>query len=598
MKRGSADKTSGVRCALAIAAIAAAAIGAGASGSTAQASISPEETAGREVLTYRIPAGSMANALNILADISGLQLLYDAGVTERLRTSGLSGQYSVKEGLDRLLRGTGLSYRIAAKRRTVSIVLAQNDAGTQSDAGAIALPAVDVEGSGSGGGGGAGDGSFGGAGPAQDPYNKTYVLPNATTGTKTNTPIMDTPLNVQVITQQVLQDQQAITIQQALQNVSGVDVAGGGGASHGTPYNQIVLRGFPTFAYYRNGFRLDTGLSPDSELDSISTLQLANVASVEVLKGPAAILYGLSEPGGIINIVTKEPLNAPYYSVQQQIGSFANYRTSMDATGPLTQDGALLYRMDMSYQNNNAPFGSPTDFDYAKNAFIAPVIKWNVDQATWVKLEAQYNETHQNLDYTFAPIYNGEFMTIPRTRNYGGPSPETQNSIFAALTWSHQFDNDWSAKQQLAYYRGNLSENINAPLLIADFGAGPQILSLNQPTTSAQTTFSANTDIIGHINTFGAKHTLLLGGDVYSTQTSVLNLGSPLSLIDIWNPVLPGAPLVPRAWLLFSRRPSTRKQPASICKTRSNCRTISFSWRGRDINISSKPWRRARRSAS
>jgi iron complex outermembrane recepter protein len=77
--------------------------------------------------------------------------------------------------------------------------------------------------------------------------------------------------------------------------------------------------------------------------------QLANVADVEVLKGPGAILYGLAEPAGIVNIVAKEPLNAPYYSVQQQVGSLAFYRTSVDATAPLTEDGAWLYRMNMSY---------------------------------------------------------------------------------------------------------------------------------------------------------------------------------------------------------------------------------------------------------
>jgi iron complex outermembrane recepter protein len=95
----------GGRPALAIAAISAFAMVAGASGSTAQASIAPQERAG-EGRTYSIPPGSMANALNTFADKNGLQLLYDAGVTERLQTSGLVGQYSVKQGLDQLLKGT------------------------------------------------------------------------------------------------------------------------------------------------------------------------------------------------------------------------------------------------------------------------------------------------------------------------------------------------------------------------------------------------------------------------------------------------------------------------------------------------------------
>ncbi len=113
----------------------------------------------------------------------------------------------------------------------VSIVLAQNDTGTQTDAGAIALPTVEVTARRAATGKG-----FGGAGPAQDPYNTTYVLKDASTGTKTDTPVMDTPLNVQSVTQQVLRDQQVITLDQALQNVSGVTVAGGGANGSGTAF--------------------------------------------------------------------------------------------------------------------------------------------------------------------------------------------------------------------------------------------------------------------------------------------------------------------------------------------------------------------------
>jgi iron complex outermembrane receptor protein len=509
----------------------------------AHATIPPRELA-VAAKSYQIPAGSIAVALNRLAEANGVQIVYRAQLTRYVKTQGLSGSYAMEDALGMLLAGTGLTYRLSGNGKAVSIILAQNDTGAQSDAGGLTLPTVEVtatQGGGAGGGQGTGDGSYGGAGPGQDPYNTSYVLPDSSTGTKTDTPVMDTPLNVQTVTQQVIQDQQAITLEQALQNVSGVTVAGGGGSGAGSAYNQLVVRGFPTSTIYRNGFRLDTG-NGLSEVDGISTTQLANVASIDVLKGPAAVLYGLLEPGGLINIVTKEPLNAPYYSVQQQLGSFANYRTSIDATGPLNPEGSLLYRMDLSYQNNDAPLGSPYDFDYAKNTFFAPVVKWNIDGATWVKLEAQYNETHQNLDYTAVPLFNGVFVPVPRNVNYGGPSPDRQTQIFTALTWSHQFDNDWSVKQQLAYYRGAVDQNITFPFTIGDFGNGPQFLNFTEPTFSTETVFSGNVDITGHFNTFGAKHTLLLGGDVYDLQTSIINFGNPLSVTNVWNPVLPPTP--------------------------------------------------------
>ncbi len=93
---------------------------------------------------------------------------------------------------------------------------------------------------------------------AKDPYNEDYVLPNATAGTKTDTPIMETPLNVQVITKQVLKDQQVINLGQALKNVSGV--ATSGTADYGANLDQnIFLRGFASQTFFRNGFRLQQG---------------------------------------------------------------------------------------------------------------------------------------------------------------------------------------------------------------------------------------------------------------------------------------------------------------------------------------------------
>ena len=212
------------------------------------------------------------------------------------------------------------------------------------------------------------------------------MLEKASTGTKTNTPVMDTPLNVQVVSQQVLQDQQATTLATALQNVSGVTVTDGAFNLGCCGSSGILLRGFLTNTYYRDGFRVDATYNQN---DYVTTRQLANVQSVDVLKGPGAILYGIVDPGGVINLTTKEPLDAPYYAVQQQISSLALYRTTVDATGPLNLDKSLLYRMNMSYENNGAPLGSSVDLTNAQSLFVAPVVKWNVDAATWVKLEAE-----------------------------------------------------------------------------------------------------------------------------------------------------------------------------------------------------------------
>ena len=83
---------------------------------------------------------------------------------------------------------------------------------------------------------------------------------------------------------------------------------------------------------YRNGFRISANQS-----------ETVNLERLEVLKGAAAMLYGRIEPGGMLNLVTKKPLDIPYYSLQQQFGSYDLYRTTLDATGPVPGNDALLY---------------------------------------------------------------------------------------------------------------------------------------------------------------------------------------------------------------------------------------------------------------
>ena len=214
-------------------------------------------------------------------------------------------------------------------------------------------------------------------GVCNDP--KSYAAPIQSVGTKVNTAVMDTPVTTKTVTHQMLEDQQVITLDQALRNVSGVTTSGGGNQAVGNSFSRIMLRGFPTQNYFRDGFRID---SFGYNFAGAGSVEMANVESIEVLKGPAAILYGAVEPGGIVNINTKQPLDKPAYSIQQQIGSYANYRTSLDATGPLTQNKDLLYRFTMSYEND----GSFRTLDYNRNLMFNPVVKWNIDANTWVSV--------------------------------------------------------------------------------------------------------------------------------------------------------------------------------------------------------------------
>ena len=269
---------------------------------------------------------------------------------------------------------------------------------------------------------------------------------------------------------------------------------------------------------------------------------MANVESVEVLKGPAAILYGMVEPGGMVNIITKQPLAKPYYALNQQFGSFNNYRTTVDSTGPVTKDDTLLYRLNMSYQNSD----SFRQFAGKEDVFLAPVLKWNISSKTQATLDFEYNYQHVGLDVPFIPFVNGQLTHIPQSLNYGEYSPGVIQSFYGGFNWSHQFNDDWKLKQRFSVNQGNT--DISA-WIFPTSATNTQVARFRAGDVFQNNTYSSGIDLTGHFDTLMLKHTLLLGGDYYrldqnfqeNTNLDPINF-LQYSYIDIVNPVHPGTP--------------------------------------------------------
>jgi iron complex outermembrane recepter protein len=269
---------------------------------------------------------------------------------------------------------------------------------------------------------------------------------------------------------------------------------------------------------------------------------MANIESVEVLKGPAAILYGLVEPGGMVNVVTKQPLTTPYYAANQQIGSYNYYRTTLDATGPLSTDKNLLYRMNMSYQNSDS-FRDKVD---KEDVFIAPVLKWNISSKTQATLELEYNHQHLGLDTAFLPL--DKLFSTPRSRNYGEYTPTTRETIYGGFNVAHQFNDDWSIKHHFSVNQQSIENpHFFYPVDALNDSVSRQLWGVQ----SQFNTYSTNLDLIGHFDTAALHHTLLVGGDYYrldNGHSDASSFSDPLSFIwdtstiDIGNPRHPGTP--------------------------------------------------------
>jgi iron complex outermembrane recepter protein len=508
-----------------------------------QAAMAETQTGKR---TFHIPAQPLNKALIAFIKQSRQQLLYSTELTEDRRSRELEGDYTPESGLAILL-GDAPLVAVATGADTITLrtratapnphlhQVAQEKTPAPGIEDDTTLPKVTVEAD------SAYDSEYYAA-----PYNKDYVIPNATVGTKTDTPIMETPLNVQVISKQVLKEQQVFRLSDALKNVSGVTTTNNNtNTLFGGTQESIFFRGFTSSTFFRDGFRL---------LNGTASRELANAESVEVLKGPAAILYGLVEPGGMVNVVTKKPLATPYYGFTQQAGSFDTYRTTFDATGPLTKTKDLLYRVNMSYENS----GSFREFVGREDVFFAPVLKWNISPKTQATFEIEYNHQHQGMDNGFLPIVDGRIITKPFGRNYGEYSPATIETVFGSFNWTHQFNDDWNLKNRFSVNRTSNSFIWTQPefagsklFLQQEIGLeglvtlpnGNYIARRKLNQFSQSNTYATSLDLVGHFDTFGLKHTLLLGGDYYRLDNETTDI-SPIenldSYIDINNPTHPG----------------------------------------------------------
>ncbi len=349
-----------------------------------------------------------------------------------------------------------------------------------------------------------------------------YKADTATTATKTDTPIFDLPVSIQVVPREVMEDRQVILLQDALQTVSGVVPFAGGGSAFDSPR----IRGFEANTVHRDGFR---GRSFGNYIQSTAHLE-----RVEVLKGPASVLYGRMEPGGLVNQVSKQPLAAPYYSLQQQFGSFDLYRTTLDATGPLTEDQSLLYRVNFEYLDS----GSFRDFVGTETVFVAPVLTWNLSDRTHITLDLQYQHSDRVPDRGLVAIGDPPGIApIPFSRYLGEPfNNDDIDDLQAFFLLTHDLNPDWtvnlrfSTQQFDAHYLAVQATDT----FLADNRSVERIFFEEIDDTQ---NYNTVLDITGHFRTGGIKHTVLLGSDYYLEEFDGGFVVTSFSPIDIFTPV-------------------------------------------------------------
>lgn len=354
-------------------------------------------------------------------------------------------------------------------------------------------------------------------GDSDDGYNPS----DSSTATGTDTPLRDIPLSIQVVPQQVIEDRNVTEIGTALETVGGVSSGGGRGTSVFGP--NFLIR----------GFNVSDGIFRDrTPYFSLSPLTTNDIERVEVLKGPASVLFGQGEPGGIINLVSKKPLRDPFYSVSFSAGNFDTYRGDIDLSGPLNADKTVRYRLNISYEN----YGSFRDFVDGERFIVSPVLTWDIGPNTSLDVYGQYSYNQETLDEGIVAIGN-RVANIPRDRFLGEPFGEFEQDQFnIGYRFNHRFSENLSIRHALQYTQ--YKPKRYAPLLDSLDEETGELSRFEYFAGGTYKRFFTNAELLGKFNTGSVKHQLLFGTEYRrNVEDPRFQFSNAYPSINIFNPV-------------------------------------------------------------
>lgn len=357
-----------------------------------------------------------------------------------------------------------------------------------------------------------------------------YRATRSASATRTDTAIHETPQSISVVPAQVVEDIGATRLEDALDYAGGVERGNNFG---GQGLTEFLVRGFSTQEFYRNGFAVNRGYP---NMPDASTLE-----RIEVLRGPASMLYGRGDPGGTFNIVSKQPQAERRTVLGSQVNTDGLRRGTLDTTGALDESAAFTYRLNLVAEGSD----SFRDHVESERYNIAPVLRWQLSDDTALILEGDYLHNRHPMDRGLTR-YPNQAGDLSRDRFLGEESAGklTNQNATTQLRLEHQLDSQWMLRGGIQYLDGSLDGGaVENNGLAADgrtVGRNYSERWLNWNDLAVQ----ANLE--GHFDAAGLAHTLLLGVefDDFNYDSQIDRSGGATSdfPIDLYDPVY-GQPL-------------------------------------------------------
>ncbi|MBJ8871284.1 ferrichrome porin FhuA [Citrobacter braakii] len=381
----------------------------------------------------------------------------------------------------------------------------------------------------------------------------TIAARQSATATKTDTPIQKVPQSISVVTAEEMALHQPKSVKEALSYTPGVAV-GTRGASN--TYDYLIIRGFAADGQsqnnYLNGLKMQGNFYNDAVIDPYM------LERAEVMRGPVSVLYGKSNPGGLLNMVSKRPTTEPLKEVQFKMGTDSLFQTGFDFSDALDDDGVYSYRLTGLARSANAQQQGAEEQRYA----IAPSFSWRPDDKTNFTFLSYFQNEPETGYYGWLPkegtvskLPNGS--RLPTDFNEGANNNTySRNEKMVGYSFDHEFNDTFTVRQNLRYAQNKVSQNsvygygmCSDPLYTKDPANSP-CASVPQADWDHTLTrqyvidneklqnFSVDTQLQSKFATADVDHTLLTGVDFMRMRNDIdswFGYAGSVSPSDIYN---------------------------------------------------------------
>lgn len=362
-----------------------------------------------------------------------------------------------------------------------------------------------------------------------------YVATESATATKTGTPLIETPQSVSVVTREQIEQQGAESVSDALHYTAGVIVD----VRPSSRYDIVNIRGLgnlQSFVHYQDGLKLQRGISYNVPVVDPYLLE-----RIEVMKGPSSVLYGQVGVGGIVNFVSKKPLDEPFGEVALQFGSHDRRQLAFDFGAPIDEAGKLSYRLTGIGRETGTDISGVDEERYA----IAPTITWRPNAGTTLTLLGSYLNDPKSTYSVAVPavgsvLPNGSAGKIPHFFNIGDPAYDMfeREQYSAGYLFEHELDSIWTVRQNFRFMSIDTEFAALSPTRYNP--AGSSVIARNKSHAIDEAdTYAVDTQAEANFRTGAIAHTALFGFDYQYVDASRLlgtqqnAAGGPILVPDI-----------------------------------------------------------------